>query len=424
MFTDGSVLQPIVMREGGGGYVMRDADRQVHKGKCAAGARCYSYRAELSALNKSLEDLIAGRDDEGKPIAFPAEGKCEVRIALDSQSVITALEKGAMAQKEAMEMRAWELLAQLGRERRAHITVQYVPGHVGLETQELADETAKEAARARGREGLPTSLSVVKAVMKSEQRGWLVEQVPADHIWRRATGGRAPRQEGIPRQLQRQLAQMRAGRCALTCDVAHRFSSTTKSIEVPRSGDIGVKLGERARVAAVAAGSPAERAGIGCGWGLERVGKEEVTTDGALQAALKRQRGEEVKLHLRKEPSTACPGCGAPQDGTEHLICECPAYASARLAVFGELKPPLTVLSQKPIQVAQYLERVKRTAVQRAPPAAAGAPAPGAAAAAAAGAPPQQPLRSRPPPAAARRRTSSGRGDRAQAGDRAARPHR
>eukprot|EP00663_Eupelagonemidae_sp_cell21sb_P009449 gene9449-biopygen6121 len=123
-YTDGSVLDPRALRRGGGGYTLVDANGALHRGMCAAGARCNSYRAELSAMIKCLDDLIEGEDDTGAKIAYP-EGGCEVRIALDSQSAIERLARGPSTQTGLLEMRTWERLIRLRTARRVHITVQY-----------------------------------------------------------------------------------------------------------------------------------------------------------------------------------------------------------------------------------------------------------------------------------------------------------
>jgi len=107
-YTDGSVLDPVRLMRGGGGYTLADAAGVVHAGRCAAGRRCSSYRAELYALIKCADDLLAGRDDEGAAIALPGGGgrMRELRICLDSQSAIVALAKGAAAQTGELEQRA------------------------------------------------------------------------------------------------------------------------------------------------------------------------------------------------------------------------------------------------------------------------------------------------------------------------------
>ena len=52
---------------------MTDARGRVHGGKCAAGRRCTSFRAELAALIKQLDDLVAGQDDAAvAPVAEAA----------------------------------------------------------------------------------------------------------------------------------------------------------------------------------------------------------------------------------------------------------------------------------------------------------------------------------------------------------------
>ena len=67
---------------------MKDALGGIRKGRCGAGERSTSYRAELYALKRALDDIIDGNDEEGNRIALPIRGNAEVRIALDSQSAI------------------------------------------------------------------------------------------------------------------------------------------------------------------------------------------------------------------------------------------------------------------------------------------------------------------------------------------------
>ena len=49
-YTDGSVLYPDRLRDGGGGYYLVDASGKEHRGRCAAGKICDSFRSELHAL--------------------------------------------------------------------------------------------------------------------------------------------------------------------------------------------------------------------------------------------------------------------------------------------------------------------------------------------------------------------------------------
>eukprot|EP00663_Eupelagonemidae_sp_cell21sb_P012161 gene12161-biopygen6329 len=132
-----------------------------HSRLCAAGVRCTIYRAELAALSKIQDDLITERGDDGREIVFPAGERmeCEIRVALDSQSVIVALAKGPSTQTGTLEMRAWERLIRLSWTRNARVTVQYVQGHVKLGGRVRGggrgSEGGSEDVRARGGGGLP-----------------------------------------------------------------------------------------------------------------------------------------------------------------------------------------------------------------------------------------------------------------------------
>eukprot|EP00663_Eupelagonemidae_sp_cell21sb_P009562 gene9562-biopygen9207 len=88
-YTEGSVLHPREQRQGGGGYVLLDARRPepaVHRGLCAAGERCTSYRAELAALCKLLDDMVAGRGAGGGAIG-PDGGAGDARMGAAVEAV-------------------------------------------------------------------------------------------------------------------------------------------------------------------------------------------------------------------------------------------------------------------------------------------------------------------------------------------------
>ena len=369
--TDGSVLDPIELSTGGGGYTMADASGVVHQGRAAAGRRCNSYRAELRAVAKLADDLIAGRDEEGRPIAFPPGPPCSLRVCLDSQSAIVALSRGPHAQRGALEMLVWDRLLELRRTRCASILIQYVPGHVGLEQQVESDTVAKEAARTceQAEEGLSQGLA--KCVLRLRLRDALVralrEQEP-QHLWLRSTGGKTPKDKCAARGLQRQLSQLRAGRCgSITRELPAKWSNMTRELEIPGSGRHGLSLGPHRHgpavdpscciVTAVAARSAAARAEVPVGVQLVEIDgepAEAATADAALRAL----KGSAVKLKLSKSFST-CPGCWSARDGTEHLL-RCPAYVKPRMEIFGSPTPPLTVLSENAAKVAEYLRRIGR----------------------------------------------------------------
>eukprot|EP00663_Eupelagonemidae_sp_cell21sb_P007136 gene7136-biopygen6636 len=277
-------------------------------------------------------------------------------------------------------------------------------GHVDLEEQEEAGATAKKAARDCPQGEAAVSLALVKAALRGVQRTQLqttLKQRAPDRLWLRATGGKPPDHSGLPRGLQRQLSQLRAGRCPTTLDVRHRFGSgVRKLVDIPSTNGpsqirrrIGITYDAAGVITEVAEASPATRVKIGVAWTLVRVADTPVRTATECDAALVGQRGKKgVKLYFNKVASADCPACGGAKDGTEHLLRHCPAYAEERHSVFGAHTPPLTVLRNQPWRVAKFLKRVGRDAVRSAAPAAAEAaqapsPADGAAAATAPAAP-------------------------------------
>ena len=364
-FTDGSVLDPEAMTTGGGGYTLVDAARRAHRGKRAAGQRCNSYRAELTALLKILDDLIAGADDTGSDIAFPDGDRCEIRLALDSQSAIQALSKGPNAQNGALELTVWERMIRLCATRHCHITVQYVPGHCDLTEQEEADVIAKEASRTEKQSAVPLSLGLVKAVLKAAHRPALCKRVATgplgdNHLWLRTTeGGKTLRHTGLSRREQTTLSCLRAGRSRITRDVDHRLSEVTRTVKVPPKGDHGLET-KNGIVSAVAPGSAAEEARIPLGARVEKIAGVEVDTDQRIATALRSARRTLVRVDMNTQTSTACPaGCGAP-DSVEHMLCHCPEYTKARLDAFNTYKPSISVLRSQPCCVTRFLRQIGR----------------------------------------------------------------
>ena len=92
---------------------------------------------------------------------------------------------------------------------------------------------------------------------------------------------------------------------------------------------------------------------------MEAVEGKGMATDAARWATLRACSGKSARLRVRSHPSTACPARCRQEDCTEHLL-RCPAYATARHAVLGEVSPPLTVLQSAPHKVVRYLQRIGR----------------------------------------------------------------
>eukprot|EP00660_Eupelagonema_oceanica_P019336 gene19336-biopygen13159 len=286
----------------------------------------------------------------------------EIRVGLDSQSAIRALAKGPARQTGMLEMVVWEALTAVSRRYNAHLTIQYIPGHVGVPGQEEADTEAKAAARECKQEEVPTTFHMARAAIRGAQRGRLTATLPPEHLWQQSTGGRPPALDhNMSREAQRRLAQLRTGHSPLLANWTYSVGEKKKSVKCPARGEVGMET-EGRTIKKVTPGSPAATAGLRVGWRVESIDAAACRTDAAIRAALNRARGKEVRIIARTLDSPACPaGCGA-EDSLRHLIAECPAYALARHAAFASHAPPLTVLRDQPHAVWRYLSQIGRTA--------------------------------------------------------------
>ena len=133
VFTDGSATAGT--DDGGAGAVVWEGDREVARIRTPAGRYTSSYIADLHALNEALQFL------ETRPLPPPAT----IRICTDSQSALTRLKSGPSSQTQCLPDEIWARLRRLGGRHR--IDLQWVPGHAGVEGNEVADGVAKEQGR-------------------------------------------------------------------------------------------------------------------------------------------------------------------------------------------------------------------------------------------------------------------------------------
>lgn len=109
-----------------------------------------------------------------------------ILICSDSKSVITALERGPLSQRERLLSKVWGLLTQLLEERGVRrIVFQFVYAHCGVVRNEAADLLVEEALkkyRTVDQRNAAIPLQAVKAMVKWECKNeWKNNRDPSRH---------------------------------------------------------------------------------------------------------------------------------------------------------------------------------------------------------------------------------------------------
>jgi ribonuclease HI len=212
-YTDGSVRHPERVKYGTGAYIIRDRGGAVYEGVVPTGARSTPYNAERAALDAAVQRI---RDEIQVPHG------AEIRILTDCQALVRVLGTGPAGNMSAVEEELVLKMAKLCRSKDAHVTLQWIPSHCGLEDNDRVDEMAKVTPVSQTKQ---VGLQVMKQAIKLEvRREWDKETdlrkggIHKDHVWTLATGGRVPRfpvDPALPRREQRLLAQLRSGKSAV-----------------------------------------------------------------------------------------------------------------------------------------------------------------------------------------------------------------
>jgi ribonuclease HI len=171
------------------------SDGSLVDGGAGAAAVLYKGRTRMAELRyhlgKSDEHTVFEAEGVGvilgaKLVWTYGSGVEDIEIALDNQAVIRALESTKPQPGAHILTAARHLLHQLQRRQRVGtvLHIRWVPGHLGIEGNEAADEEAKAAARGRSSEPhrmpkflkqglLPRSFSsVVESFNKKLKGSW------------------------------------------------------------------------------------------------------------------------------------------------------------------------------------------------------------------------------------------------------------
>jgi ribonuclease HI len=171
-----------------------------------------TFDAELEGACTALEIALKGRD----------EGP--VTILLDSLAAIKRLQVQKMSPGQGLVVRAHRA-AQALEDRGRRVTVQWVPGHSGIEGNERADQVAKSAAaKSRGNDqGISIAYTnrVCTEVVKARRQQWLSKMLGNGD---RAARGHYRAQRGwkqdpilaaAPKKLASRFYQLKSGHAAI-----------------------------------------------------------------------------------------------------------------------------------------------------------------------------------------------------------------
>lgn len=270
IWSDGSAAEGT--RDGGAGAIIQLHSLNREETVTApAGAVCSSLRAELTAMREALKRIADLPIEEQRQVH-------SICLLTDSLSGLLQLKRGPGRQPTPLATEVWRLLTLLG-ERGSSITLQWVPGHAGLDGNETADRLAGEATCLPQTE-TKIDLYSARSVISRQVRAMADRRANVAHPHRAATPGH----DELKRRDSVLLSQLRTGFSPLTRD---------------------------------------------------------------------------TRLRIDLAQDNRCPGCGG-EDSVQHLLCSCPAYATARYGHWGADPPLPEVLGGPAAAIIRFLERVGR----------------------------------------------------------------
>ena len=196
-----------------------------------AGALCSSYRAEMNALRTALL-YIAGINFPADLIINPASN-C-VLICTDSQSAITSLEHSWGTHNDQFACDIHQLCRIL-MTKGLSVCFQWIPSHVGIAGNEIADRLANEGSNER-QELVPIDItSAASAIRRHHGEEWLLSyraavvaaNADSSMAWHNSiTNGKIPgpsKHRGLSRQERVLLNQYRTGHSPSIPAYLHRI---------------------------------------------------------------------------------------------------------------------------------------------------------------------------------------------------------
>ena len=213
IWSDGSAAGGTTNGGGGAVIILHHEERSI---EClaAAGASCSSTRAELVAVQTALK-TVAGLPPTS------ANSITEVRLCTDSRACLQILQRGPTVQPEALAADIWATINNL-TEKGKNITLQWVPGHAGIQGNEEADKLANRAAAELNQDAIPIDMSSARSAIRRRIAKWTADRARAHpHL------PPTPFHDDLTRWEQTTLSQLRVGKSILTRKTLHEIGLAT-----------------------------------------------------------------------------------------------------------------------------------------------------------------------------------------------------
>ena len=174
VYTDGSALKATT--NAGAGILLKYPDSSTIETSIACGKHCSNYKAEVIAIDHAINAIHS-------QFTFNIKTPTDIVIFTDSQSALLELQNCTETTDKDIASLANDI-DRLLMQFNIHLTLQWIPGHIGIYGNEKADVLAKQGT-AKEQPEIPVNLQTTRQILKTNTKEeWL-------NRWATGSTGRA-----------------------------------------------------------------------------------------------------------------------------------------------------------------------------------------------------------------------------------------